>query len=339
MEIQSQPAIQDKKPLVEKCEISGEPIYNYEEGQSGSHNYFEYNVIINAFGYKLRFCKNSWKNTSEFITKNRDMLLSHLYNGKTIVNNMNGFSTEDTVIHTKELEKYISETVYPKLPNEKFENLFLQLFGMARYDGQFVRINILFTNELIFLKWYFKNHDELLYYIRALEAEGLIMCKMNSEQTTPIGFNITYKGLNRAIKLQEEGDKSYRCFIAMSFSKDDEYVFSEGIKPVLEDLKLSPIIMIDDKISKTGDQTINDMIIAEIKRSKFVIADFKSNRAGVYFEAGYALGKGKPVIYTCPEDELQKVHFDTSHYPIIIYKDIADLKIKLKARIIANIMD
>jgi nucleoside 2-deoxyribosyltransferase len=70
-----------------------------------------------------------------------------------------------------------------------------------------------------------------------------------------------------------------------------------------------------------------------LKKSKFVIADFTQQRQGVYFEAGFALGQGKQVIYLCSEADFEHCHFDTNHYPHIKYKDHNDLKIQLIKRI------
>lgn len=41
---------------------------------------------------------------------------------------------------------------------------------------------------------------------------------------------------------------------------------------------------------------IHDEVIAMLRRSKFVVADFTGQRGGVYFEAGFALGLGLQVI-------------------------------------------
>jgi hypothetical protein len=49
----------------------------------------------------------------------------------------------------------------------------------------------------------------------------------------------------------------------------------------------------------------------------------------VYFEAGYALGRGLKVIYTCREDQIDEAHFDTRNYPHILWKDADELKKKL----------
>lgn len=86
---------------------------------------------------------------------------------------------------------------------------------------------------------------------------------------------------------------------------------------------------------------IDDEIIAEIRRSRFLVADFTHEKAGarggVYFEAGFAFGLGIPVIYTCREDAIDKIHFDTRQYHHTAWKDSADLRDKLEKRILAVI--
>jgi nucleoside 2-deoxyribosyltransferase len=67
------------------------------------------------------------------------------------------------------------------------------------------------------------------------------------------------------------------------------------------------------------------------------VADFTLHKAGVYFESGFALGLGIPVIWTCREDELVKTHFDTRQYNHVVWKDEQDLFEKLKRRIEATI--
>ena len=54
---------------------------------------------------------------------------------------------------------------------------------------------------------------------------------------------------------------------------------------------------------------IGDEIISQIRRSKFLIADFTGLRGGVNFEAGHAMGRGLPVFWTCRRDDLDKLHF------------------------------
>jgi nucleoside 2-deoxyribosyltransferase len=80
-----------------------------------------------------------------------------------------------------------------------------------------------------------------------------------------------------------------------------------------------------------------DQIISAINDSKFLIADFTGHRQGVYFEAGYALGQEKEVIWLCRESDISNTHFDTRLYNHIVWKDAEDLRKKLEDRIAAVI--
>jgi hypothetical protein len=78
---------------------------------------------------------------------------------------------------------------------------------------------------------------------------------------------------------------------------------------------------------------ICDEIIAEIKRSLFVVADYTGHRGGVYYEAGYAAGRGLRVIPTCKKDEMGKLHFDIRQYNCIDWETPDELAERLQARI------
>jgi nucleoside 2-deoxyribosyltransferase len=52
-----------------------------------------------------------------------------------------------------------------------------------------------------------------------------------------------------------------------------------------------------DTAPKAG--LIDDKIKVDIRTARFVLADLTGNNNGVYWEAGFAEGLGKPVIYTC----------------------------------------
>ncbi len=75
------------------------------------------------------------------------------------------------------------------------------------------------------------------------------------------------------------------------------------------------------KAIKIGEEEFTEDIIAQmilcINNSKLVIADLTGQRPCVYYDAGYAQAKSLRVIFTCREDEIDKVHFDVSHYPIV----------------------
>jgi nucleoside 2-deoxyribosyltransferase len=84
---------------------------------------------------------------------------------------------------------------------------------------------------------------------------------------------------------------------------------------------------------------INDRIISEIRACQFLVADFTLHRNGVYFEAGFAMGLGRPVVWTCRRDQMREAHFDTRPYNHIIWDTPAELREKLTNRIKATVRE
>lgn len=66
---------------------------------------------------------------------------------------------------------------------------------------------------------------------------------------------------------------------------------------------------------------IDNQLRVAIRQAKFVVADLTHGNLGAYWEAGFAEGLGKPVIYTCEKDHFHNVrtHFDTNHHVTIIW--------------------
>lgn len=72
---------------------------------------------------------------------------------------------------------------------------------------------------------------------------------------------------------------------------------------------------------------IDNIMRSQIRDSAFVIVDLTHDNSGAYWEAGYAEGLGKPVIYICEKGKFQdaKTHFDTNHCTTVIWSaDNAD---------------
>jgi nucleoside 2-deoxyribosyltransferase len=105
------------------------------------------------------------------------------------------------------------------------------------------------------------------------------------------------------------------------------------VQPAIRGAGYNPIIVSGvEHINK-----IDDEIISQIRKSKFLVADFTGHRGGVYFEAGFAMGLGMPVFWSCRRDDLINLHFDVRQYNCIDWTDPADLAVRLKRRIEAVI--
>ena len=149
---------------------------------------------------------------------------------------------------------------------------------------------------------------------------------------------VDVSGYSLIEEIQTNPDSS-QCFVAMWFDNSMDEVYEKGIRPAIEAAGYSAS-RIDrrDFIGK-----IDDEIIAEIRRSRFLVADFTHGddgaRGGVYYEAGFAHGLGLPVIFTCRKDMMDKLHFDTRQFNHIIWEDPEDLCRQLMNRIGSAIGD
>ncbi len=105
-------------------------------------------------------------------------------------------------------------------------------------------------------------------------------------------------------------------FCAMWFADPMRSLWDQAIEGAIRAAGYEPLVM----FKYEHNNRIDDEIVALIRRSRFVVADFTGQRGGVYFEAGYASGLGLPVIWTCREDDLGNIHFDNRQYNFITWE-------------------
>jgi hypothetical protein len=149
------------------------------------------------------------------------------------------------------------------------------------------------------------------------------------------GGGITPSGWDRIEAFRKLQPDSRQAFVAMWFAKELVTAYEDGIRPgILQSNHFVPLRL--DSAQFNGN--IDDRIIAEIRRSAFVVADFTGNRGSVYFEAGYAEGLGIQVIYCCQADHLNGLQFDTRQNNHIVWTAPGDLREKLSARIAATVL-
>ena len=181
------------------------------------------------------------------------------------------------------------------------------------------------------------NEDELIAFLKMIEQMGLL-----ADTTEVIGlyqFTPTASGWLKIDDLVTRLPSTSQAFVAMWFNEATQVTYAEGIGPAIQDCGYRSV-RIDQK---EHSNKIDDEIIAEIRRSRFLVADFTCEkekvRGGVYFEAGFALGLGIPVIWTVARESLSDVHFDTRQYNHIVWDTPQNLRNLLKARIGAVIGD
>jgi hypothetical protein len=135
-------------------------------------------------------------------------------------------------------------------------------------------------------------------------------------------------------EIEKNIEKNYsnQIFVAMWFDKSMNEAY-KAIEKAVNECGLH-IVRID---KKEHNNEISGEILFEIKKSRIIIADVTNQRNGVYFEAGFALGHQKTVIWSCRDDDIKNIHFDTRQYNHVFWKDENELYIKIKNRLLATL--
>ena len=134
-----------------------------------------------------------------------------------------------------------------------------------------------------------------------------------------IDVNLTLEGWER-YEREKRGDfRSNYGFIAMKFDDPELDPFIENtVKPLVKEDTGCDLVDMRD-VSRAG--VIDNIMRVRIRDAAFIIADLTHDNHGAYWEAGYAEGLGKPVIYICEKTkfEREKTHFDTNHCTTILW--------------------
>jgi hypothetical protein len=226
------------------------------------------------------------------------------------------------ILTKKDVETLLDSVSMPSDPLEAIDLLLKHLFRKASRADEYVPLNIVVDYPILFAK----DANEFDYYLQ--KALGLRYLDRQGNE-----YRLDLKGWHRLDELRREERKSDQAFVAMWFDPSLDEVWENGFKDALKETGYNPI-----RVDLTEhNEKICDRIIAEIRKSGLVVADFTGQRGGVYFEAGFAMGLGIPVIWTCRDKDVEELHFDTRQYNHIVWTDPADLKKKLVNRVEATL--
>jgi hypothetical protein len=119
------------------------------------------------------------------------------------------------------------------------------------------------------------------------------------------------------------------AFVAMPMDEDDHELVDvyEAIQRAASDCGIVAQRIDEDESS----ERITDRILESIRKAEFVIVDLTEERPNVFFEAGYAHGFGKLPIYIARHGT--KIHFDVKDYPVILFRNMKELREKLERRL------
>ncbi len=151
--------------------------------------------------------------------------------------------------------------------------------------------------------------------------EGYLRGKLGASADGAV--KLSYRGLERLQELERATPSGYNAFMAMQFGNADlDKIVDEHFRPAVKETGFS-LYRLDDR-PEAG--LIDARLRNEIRNCRFLIADLSHANHGAYWEAGYAEGLGKPVIYTCEKSVFDgktttaRPHFDTNHHLTIIWE-------------------
>lgn len=131
-------------------------------------------------------------------------------------------------------------------------------------------------------------------------------------------------------QIQKEVQRGY-AFVAMPMDKNDHQLVDvlEAIKAGAKECGVTAERIDDDE----RNERISDRMLESIRRAQFVIVDLTNERPNVFYEAGYAHGIGKIPIYIARNGT--NLHFDVKDYPVIMFRNMKELREGITKRLLA----
>ncbi len=300
-----------KRDIWNQCQFCGDSLKNIQEEGEILH------MDCRACG-KYSIPLQDHQSRKELNIENKRYIISAILRNA----NKNGKIIEINRDNVKDL---LASASLPNGPLDIIDRLLVYIYDHSRSSASFVEINWDYDYPL----FYAQDKKELSYL--SLQAKNMGYVETNPSKGG--NYRLTLNGWQRVDELRRKKIESRQAFVAMWFSDDMKSAWDNGFKPALEETGYQPIRI--DLVQHN--MKIDDKIIAEIRKSGLLVADFTGNRGGVYFEAGFAMGLGIPVIWTCRKDDINNLHFDTRQYNHIDWETPEELKEKLINRINATV--
>jgi len=239
-----------------------------------------------------------------------------------------------TALHSRNLQDILELTTPPV--GERAEKLIVEVERMSKFIGDTVEIPY---DDFTGRKWlsvsWSQGWEELDYLLKNYLCERAYW--LNEIARSNGGFHacITPAGYEFLEKRRQGKGNGDQGFCAMWFNEEVTTIWTDAISPAIAAAGYRPVRI--DLVQHNN--RIDDEILAQIRRSRFVIADFTGQRGGVYFEAGFALGLNLPVIWAVREDSLADVHFDNRQYNFLQWRldDLPAFRKALQNRIEATL--
>ena len=235
------------------------------------------------------------------------------------------------MVDAEECERIVKADYLPT-PQEQGENLIRWLGDHLPDPGRRLRIDFPGTGARIGAH----SPEGFLFIVQGLLSSGLLLGDLILAGAAHV--TLTFAGWVRYDELRRGTPSGRKAFIAMEYGHTDlDLLVAEHFKPAVAETGFV-LRRLDDE-QPAG--LIDDRLRVAIQSSRFVLVDLTHSNLGAYWEAGYAEGLAKPVIYTCEESTFagKASHFDTNHNLHVLWNatniepDMKKLKTTIRATI------
>lgn len=224
-------------------------------------------------------------------------------------------------------------TTWPEWPPERIDRCLCNLARKAPKAAASITVGYRPPNYLFFTD----DAEEGTWFRRALKQRNWIEYPRGESYTSEMV--LTPQGWARIQELEGGIEKKRNpAFVAMCFGKKEEKEkraqmdqrWLEVLRPAIEAAGYHAKRADTDK----HNDPIMDRLIEDIRRAPFVVAELSDDNNGVYYEAGFAKGRGIEVIHCCKDGH--KPHFDVTGINLVFWQDEDDLRRRLEDRILGS---
>lgn len=286
--------------------------YDSEVTRYGSRDASIYDCpVCGRFAVSRNAIEESLRSTNTRMSRLLRAVLSHRNRLK------NSSSGELDVLLTYDIEKLIEGS--PSLPSPAQQSMNAIRFVGENLQRDFQPLSSLPPSFQAYIGAPTRHYA--LKLVRELADRSLFTFMDSKTLGNP--YDVSHVDLTLAGWDQFEGEKRGKFasnvgFIALKFGDTilDPFV-TDVIKPGIAAIGYELIDLRD--VSRAG--IIDNILRAQIRDAAFVVVDLTHDNSGAYWEAGYAEGLGKPVIYICEREKFdeRKTHFDTNHCTTVLW--------------------
>jgi hypothetical protein len=165
--------------------------------------------------------------------------------------------------------------------------------------------------------------DEVQFLFQSLEAQDLVTGNIYDSSAT---VRLSLRGWATLDEMKRSAVRTRRAMVAMPFGNEHlDRVLNEVFRPAVRRTGFQ-LYRLDDEPTAG---LIDNRLRVAIRTARFLIVELTLSNQGAYWEAGFAEGVGKPVIYTCdkrffdkaaPYEGCSGVHFDVNHHQHVLWQ-------------------